>query len=60
MTRTYRHPTKREQKWLKAVLSAPEFPVVSEHRCGVCVGPYGKSSIPCRNDPATRTKGNTA
>lgn len=23
----------------------------AEHRCGVCYGPYGKSSIRCRNEP---------
>jgi hypothetical protein len=32
------------------VLNAPEFPVSSEHRCGRCVGPYGKSKIPCPNE----------
>jgi hypothetical protein len=24
---------------------------LQEHRCGVCYGPYGRSAIPCPNDP---------
>jgi hypothetical protein len=44
-------PTKEEREWLTAVLNpAPEPP---QHRCGVCYGPYGRSAIPCRNDPKT-------
>lgn len=25
------------------------------HRCGRCYGPYGRSAIPCPNDPNRRT-----
>jgi len=37
-----------------SVLSGPAprvSPDEAEHRCGVCYGPYGKSAIPCRNEP---------
>jgi hypothetical protein len=45
-------PSKKEQANIDAVLNpAPEPP---QHRCGVCYGPYGRSAIPCRNDPGTR------
>jgi hypothetical protein len=45
-------PSKAEQADIDAILNpAPEPP---QHKCGVCYGPYGRSTIPCRNDPGTR------
>jgi hypothetical protein len=45
-------PSKEEQADIDAVRNPPPEPPA--HRCGVCFGPYGRSAIPCRNDPGVR------
>lgn len=35
-------------EWLPTVAREPRAP---EHRCGRCYGPFGRSAIPCPNDP---------
>lgn len=36
-------------EWLPTVAREPREP--AEHRCGRCTGPFGRSAIPCPNDP---------
>lgn len=30
---------------------------LTEHRCGNCFGPLGKSAIPCKNEPKEANRG---
>jgi hypothetical protein len=48
VTGRFPNPAPRGE-WLPTVAREPREP--AEHRCGVCYGPYGRSAIPCPNDP---------
>lgn len=43
--------TDDDARWLENIRTPPK---VIEHVCGNCRTPYGRSSVPCRNDPAAQ------
>lgn len=48
----YTRLTDDETQWLEEA-RAPE-PMVKRHTCGNCKTPFGRSAVPCRNDPMTK------
>lgn len=48
MTGRFPNPAPRGE-WLPTVPRDRSDP--QEHRCGLCWGPYGKSAVPCPNEP---------